>query len=81
MAETIDLNGEQVTLGVTKLVMLGINMRCEPVICTGYLYKLDEGYSIKTGGIYVAVTLAAMADLYVDTPANRKTLKSQMANA
>ena len=77
---TIQLNGQTYTLG-TPAISIGFNMACKYVVskCTLH-YTHHDGYFLKSGGISVKVMSADLTEYYIDTPANRKTLKEIINN-
>lgn len=73
---TIKLNGEDYLLGSGRRVITeGLDMKCKPVIATGTLERGAHNEIIcRTEGIKVLIH--DVKGFYIDTPANRKLLKS-----
>jgi len=64
------------------VIMKGFNMNCKPCLTSGTLLysKRDNNYLVKTQGIYVVINDINDPFYYVDTPENRKELKSKIKN-
>ncbi len=75
MTKTIIINGEIYEIGVSKCITLGFNMKCKYCMCTNSKLSVEDGEIIDSNG-GIRMLVHDVNDYYLDTPENRKKLRS-----
>ena len=71
--ETISKENKQLADYDTNVISIGFNMKCKKVITKSVLYKEDNSWCLRSGGIDMYCD--NLNDLYLDTKENRKELR------